>query len=264
MKKFRAFTLIELLVVVAIIALLIAILLPALGRVRGRANTVVCLTNVRATAQALRLYMQAYNAMLLPGGNGGPNGSWDYQLFSNSLTRNQFSGSNGKGDSGDKMRVCPETPRIDKPTAAVLGAANKQWMCFFNNEGSSGSYGFNAFLFGPSAYPTASAPKGVASNFYRVKGSNTNEGSMPAFADAAVHDLDPLPTDTPAPGLEPSSLSGASPHAGGMENVCINRHSRAVNVVFLDAHAETPGLGQLWTLHWSADWNRNDPMTVGN
>jgi prepilin-type processing-associated H-X9-DG protein len=48
-----------------------------------------------------------------------------------------------------------------------------------------------------------------------------------------------------------------------MENVCIDRHSRAVNVGFYDGHAETVGLGQLWTLRWTADWDRSTPMAVG-
>jgi prepilin-type N-terminal cleavage/methylation domain-containing protein len=56
MRRSKAFTLIELLVVVAIIALLISILLPSLGRARELSKRTVCSTNIRGTMQAAKIY----------------------------------------------------------------------------------------------------------------------------------------------------------------------------------------------------------------
>ena len=69
MSKGNAFTLIELLVVVAIIALLVAILLPSLNTARAVAEQTVCGHNSKQWALALVLYDQDYGC--LPGFNRG-------------------------------------------------------------------------------------------------------------------------------------------------------------------------------------------------
>ena len=72
LRRHPGFTLIELLVVVSIIALLIAILLPAIGKAKIKAGTVVCGTRMRGIGTAMATYLAEFdnrfpiNGLLMP------------------------------------------------------------------------------------------------------------------------------------------------------------------------------------------------------
>ena len=63
-RRLLGFTLIELLVVIAVIAILAALVMPALSRARERANAISCLNNTRQLALANQLYVDDHDGLL--------------------------------------------------------------------------------------------------------------------------------------------------------------------------------------------------------
>jgi prepilin-type N-terminal cleavage/methylation domain-containing protein/prepilin-type processing-associated H-X9-DG protein len=126
--KQRTFTLIELLVVIAIIAILAAMLLPALNKARAKAKQISCTNNLKSYTTAMALYCDTYQGFYP---NAGLNTGVSTPIWISQLRPFIGTATTGAIDSNEKKLkrdlVCPaEAKDIRSNTVGRTYAMNRK------------------------------------------------------------------------------------------------------------------------------------------
>ncbi len=125
----RGFTLIELLVVVAIIALLIAILLPSLSKAKRNAQKAACMANLKAMGQEFGIYAAQFNDVL-PEVSGDGSG-WMHDehpatvlLMLSSAPAGAITTATSGADYARRTYYCPVIPEKNYDNAWILNGTS--------------------------------------------------------------------------------------------------------------------------------------------
>lgn len=255
MRRQNGFTLIELLMVISIVVLLMAILLPALQRVKKQARAVICQANLKQWGTTVALYVEDNQGRL-------PRDLVDG--FSIWFLRGSVVSSNDpnvpeslhpldtKGIACCPMAVKPGRASFTYAVSGEtrmegqVGSTFEAWETTIAGRPYSTSYGLNDWLFHRHYQFDNSnrfRPRPPYTEIFSIKG----RAKIPTLLDCITDGANPFEQD------KPPRFSG---HSGpGMGSFCINRHNGYVNGLFLDWSVRKIGLKELWTLKWNLQFD---------
>ena len=245
----RAFTLIELLVVIAIITLLMAILMPALARVRDQARSVGCQSVLGQWGKVFAMYTMENNGYFASGSSG--------KMWTDFLDPYYK-------DPG--LRLCPMARKLASPQGGPYPTGSKflAWGAFDSSyaqmglEGVYGSYGMNGHV--------SNAPRGEVDDPW---GRDTTKNWK--SPDVSGANNIPLFLDCTWLGGLAESFDQPPEYDGGVEygllgpNIqafCIDRHNGFINGLFVDFSVRKIGLKELWKLKWHRQFDTNADSPV--
>ena len=237
--------------VIAIIALLMAMLLPALERAKKQAQAVVCRSNLRQLCLAMTLYTQDHDDNTMPFSH--QHGEyWFHQLAPYLSAKGYQEDPQAHKEGVMKVAFCPVTERTeDSSRTMAVGTAYRSWL-FMEGEGS---YGLNLWLLPDDPVFGSGFP---AENYYKkysdaksdvpMVGDSVWVGSWPDRNDIVPNDL----------------FRGTMRHGNGyfMGRFCIDRHNKAINIGFVDTRVERVQLEELWTLKWHRCFKPNSDVSI--
>ncbi len=268
MGKRKAFTLIELLVVIAIIALLMSILMPALGRVRRQARATACLAQLKQWGLAFSLYCQDNDGYFFSGEVQG--GTASVAATIDGVTKSWNIGSGGfwritmaPYSKDPKMWCCPQALKPLPANSATIPAGGWTYVAW-KVDGTVGSYGLNGWVLNCKA---AKQPGNRTTVWGRADNGrhwgappSQYSNDVPVFSEGWWVDFWPLDIDNP-PAVEggPQDIVGRDE----MIRACVNRHDGFANSVFCDWSVRKVGLKELWTLKWHKTYNTRGHYTKG-
>ncbi|MCK5000354.1 MAG: type II secretion system protein [Anaerohalosphaera sp.] len=258
-RRKKAFTLIELLVVISIIALLLAILMPALGKVKKKAQSVVCKSNLKQLQLAASLYANDYDSK--------------YFAYGGDVYINHLSPYIGEVDSARYCKASKISSRIETELAdlksgagwpALMGSADETWGWWSNTvDPEYGSYTFNGYLY-PNLAQIGVVGADVAANSFSKVTQIKNMYATPVFTDGVWVDTWPMDDETTAP----TDFEIAMGYGHEWQNdyyiwrLITNRHGKITNISFADGHVDSVKLADLWTLQWCREFEKTEDVTI--